>query len=175
MKHFQNFAHTRNCRKKRGLTGMELRDLIGENSKKFNRIVKSNKLSKCTGFTLVELIVVIGILLVLSVLSAIAYTNVTQMARVAADRADANTVARALNTYNELLNDDNAWICSEEDLQQTVIDNRFNLLLTLDNSIVDMDLSVSVDDFSSVDRIISMIDNIGNVAPDSPPFWVVRQ
>ena len=54
------------------------------------------------GFTLVELIVVIAIIAVLSVIAVVAYTNISSQAETAAIGSDANTVIRALNTYNAL-------------------------------------------------------------------------
>jgi len=54
------------------------------------------------GFTLVELIVVIAIIAVLSVVAVVAYSNISDQAEKAAIRSDANTVIRALNTYNSL-------------------------------------------------------------------------
>ena len=56
------------------------------------------------GFTLVELIVVIAIIAVLSVVAVVAYSNISKQAEDAAVRSDANTVIRALNTYNALTN-----------------------------------------------------------------------
>jgi len=61
--------------------------------KKINK--KSNK-----GFTLVELIVVIAILAVLAVGAVLAYQNIAAQATQAALRADAISVAKALNLYN---------------------------------------------------------------------------
>ena len=55
------------------------------------------------GFTLVELIVVIAIIAVLSVIAVVAYTNISGQAEAAAIASDANTVIRALNTYNALV------------------------------------------------------------------------
>ena len=55
------------------------------------------------GFTLVELIVVIAIIAVLSVIAVVAYTNISGQAENAAIASDANTVIRALNTYNALI------------------------------------------------------------------------
>ena len=55
------------------------------------------------GFTLVELIVVIAIIAVLSVIAVVAYTNISSQAENAAIASDANTVIRALNTYNALI------------------------------------------------------------------------
>jgi len=54
------------------------------------------------GFTLVELIVVIAIIAVLSVIAVVAYTNISGQAENAAIASDANTVIRALNTFNAL-------------------------------------------------------------------------
>jgi len=54
------------------------------------------------GFTLVELISVISLLLVLSVLAVAAYGNITEAARNAAIQADANALARAMNTYESI-------------------------------------------------------------------------
>ena len=55
------------------------------------------------GFTLVELIVVIGILLTLAALGMMALSNIGEQARHAANRSDAEMIARAINTYNALV------------------------------------------------------------------------
>jgi len=63
-------------------------------------MMKERKSSK--GFTLVELIIVIAIIAVLAVAAVVAYSNISDQARTAALDSDANTVIRALNTYNAL-------------------------------------------------------------------------
>ena len=66
------------------------------------QMMKTRK-NRTKGFTLVELIVVIAIIAVLSIVAVVAYSNISKQAEDAAVKSDANTVIRALNTYNALV------------------------------------------------------------------------
>ena len=94
------------------------------------------------GFTLVELIVVIAIIAVLSVVAVVAYSNISSQAEEAAIRSDANTVIRALNTYNALTSS------GTPISNTTTIDSALLQSLKLDvgsGDSIDMQLGVTID------------------------------
>ena len=121
-------------------------------------MMKERKSSK--GFTLVELIVVIAIIAVLAVAAVVAYSNIADQAEEAAVRSDANTVIRALNTYNALVYVDSTGTVpdrrittiagvTESDLQQLA-------LSTDKNDSVNMKLGVAI----TGDRLAKVIEII---------------
>jgi prepilin-type N-terminal cleavage/methylation domain-containing protein len=126
--------------------------------------MKALRNKKRKGFTLVELIVVIGILLVLSVLAILALSNISDAARRSANSADANTLARALNTYNSVA-------VVKVSVVPTASNGKFDLNLTTSNAPVAMDLSVTTDSTraASVRSLIS----VSTSGSGSVPFFTV--
>lgn len=111
--------------------------------------MKNNK-----GFTLVELISVIALLLVLSVLAVVAYSNITDAARQAAISSDANTLARALNSFNSVVND-GARITATTGITGT--GGTFELVITAgQNGPVNLDLTV----VTVPDRRVPILDSL---------------
>lgn len=102
-------------------------------------IKKKNK----KGFSLVELIVVIAILAVLSVTAVMSVGNISNQAADAAAQSDANTIVRALNTYNAMAATQitlNTQIDTSAELQA------LNLSTTTSPAdLIDMNLGVNVD------------------------------
>jgi prepilin-type N-terminal cleavage/methylation domain-containing protein len=95
------------------------------------------------GFTLIELIVVIAILAVLAVTAMLAIGNVSSQAQFAAARADANTIVRALNTYNSLCNSEKVIDGSNDHGARQ--DLELNASAADDPDIVTLDLSIAMD------------------------------
>jgi len=122
------------------------------------------------GFTLVELIAVISLLLVLSVLAIVAYSNITDAARRAALVNDANTVARALNSFNSVV-DSGDRVLASSGFQRT--GDVFHLNIKTDGSgngkgPVDLDLSVTVGPNRAGD-IVNMLEYTAN------NMWIVSE
>ena len=119
------------------------------------------------GFTLVELIVVIAIIAVLSVVAVVAYSNISQQASDAAVASDANTVIRALNTYNALVIKDRieGLTGSEADLKALQ-----GLALNAKDSGVDMQLGVTItaERLAEVIKVISY-DTTSSMWVQKPP------
>jgi len=103
------------------------------------------------GFTLVELIVVIAIIAVLSVIAVVAYTNISGQAEAAAIASDANTVIRALNTYNALV--PSGQITTTGGITVAALQT---LALTTTGGGVDMNLGVTI----TQERLTKVIDAI---------------
>jgi prepilin-type N-terminal cleavage/methylation domain-containing protein len=123
---------------------------------------------KRKGFSLVELIVVISIMLVLSVLAVVAFTNISDSAREAAERADANAVARSLNTFNTLaIADTNKYITVTA--IPTADGNTYVIVHTTTTGVMPITLSVTVADAARMTEVNKWL-----VAPaNAQGIWTV--
>jgi len=114
------------------------------------QMMKTRK-NRTKGFTLVELIVVIAIIAVLSIVAVVAYSNISSQAETAAVNSDANTVIRALNTYNALI--PSGQITANTNVTVRALED---LKLTSAAGGVDMQLGV----FITAERLAKVMDKI---------------
>lgn len=125
------------------------------------------------GFTLVELISVIALLLVLSVLAVVAYSNITDAARNAAIQSDANTLARAINSFNSVVNSSGRIEGGSSGVRGIVVNGDTFPLRAIAgvNAPVDMDLTVTVGSgrASAVLNMLSWVPSTGGTGG----IWVV--
>jgi len=127
---------------------------------------KTNKKQK--GFTLVEIIVVVGLLAMLGLIAALMVGAAAESARQAAIRADAQTIARQMNTLNALILNPSSQVTTGAHLHPTSLAGgayfipitplgNYNLPVTLD-------LNVVLENAERWQAVSPLIINVGSAA-----------